>query len=312
MLETVRQAAFHFEELSGMQFGWQAEFIQLRSAEQASTISLVQSGDVATCQFQFNASFDQRLHVRPGYFSFGLLESDTAEATVQGRAAPSGALIVFPRDDEVYGASHAGFHGNGIHFREAYLEAIAETVLRMPIRSLIPEAGVYELTMKELSSLLGALYQWRQLAAPGYPKGASMLVHRQEALAMAVLSALSRSIKMDQAPILRSDKALRWVLEYVNSEPSEDMTAVQLCSLADCSQSTLEHAFRKRFGTTPKSYVKCVRLARLREDLLRSSRAEGTTIIELAGVYGFWHMGQLAADYRRIYGELPSDTLKRS
>jgi AraC-like DNA-binding protein len=35
------------------------------------------------------------------------------------------------------------------------------------------------------------------------------------------------------------------------------------------------------------------------------------SIIELAGVNGFWHMGQFAADYRRIYGELPSETLNR-
>ncbi|GAG76698.1 unnamed protein product, partial [marine sediment metagenome] len=40
--------------------------------------------------------------------------------------------------------------------------------------------------------------------------------------------------------------------------------------------------------------------------------AEGfESIIELAGVNGFWHMGQFAADYRRIYGKLPSETLNR-
>jgi AraC family ethanolamine operon transcriptional activator len=36
------------------------------------------------------------------------------------------------------------------------------------------------------------------------------------------------------------------------------------------------------------------------------------SIIELAGIHGFWHMGQFAADYRRIYGELPSATLDRN
>jgi hypothetical protein len=30
------------------------------------------------------------------------------------------------------------------------------------------------------------------------------------------------------------------------------------------------------------------------------------------GIHGFWHMGQFAADYRAIYGELPSKTLRRN
>ena len=73
----------------------------------------------------------------------------------------------------------------------------------------------------------------------------------------------------------------------------------------------LEHSFKKRFGVTPKKYVKYLRLSRLRENLLNPDEVEGRTVIELASVYGFWHMGQLAADYRNVYGELPSDTLKR-
>ena len=71
----------------------------------------------------------------------------------------------------------------------------------------------------------------------------------------------------------------------------------------------LEQSFKIRFEVTPKAYVKCLRLARLRRDLQYPPCGELQTIIELASVYGFWHMGQLAADYRKVYGELPSDTM---
>lgn len=27
--------------------------------------------------------------------------------------------------------------------------------------------------------------------------------------------------------------------------------------------------------------------------------------------HGYWHMSQFASDYRRMFGELPSDTLKQ-
>ena len=36
------------------------------------------------------------------------------------------------------------------------------------------------------------------------------------------------------------------------------------------------------------------------------------TVAEVAGRWGFWHMGQMAADYRKLFDELPSQTLRGS
>jgi AraC family ethanolamine operon transcriptional activator len=312
MLEIINQKSFHVEELSALQFGWQIDFTQLGPAKLESAVSLLQSANVGVCHFQFNSCFDQRLHAQPGYYSFGLPDPDAAAATVQGKAAIPGAIIVFPQDHEAYGASHAGFNGYGIHIREAYLEALAETVFKMPLRLLVPAAGVYGLTEVQFRHLRWELYEWGQMAATEGLVGASDLAaHREESLAIAVLNGLSHSIKTDEPQHLKSDRAIRLVLDYVNSAPAEEITAVELCTLADCSQRWLEQSFKTRFGVTPKAYVKYLRLARLRRDLQQPPRGDCQKVNQLAGAYGFWHMGQLAADYRKIYGELPSDTLKR-
>jgi AraC family ethanolamine operon transcriptional activator len=34
------------------------------------------------------------------------------------------------------------------------------------------------------------------------------------------------------------------------------------------------------------------------------------TVLEIAQRWGFWHTGEFAAAYRRLFGELPSKTLK--
>ena len=88
MLEIIDQTSIHFEELSAMQFGWEAEFTQLGPAEQASRVNLLQSDNAGTCHFHFNSKFDQRMYVPPDYYSFGLLEPDTTNALVQGKTAP--------------------------------------------------------------------------------------------------------------------------------------------------------------------------------------------------------------------------------
>ena len=311
MLKVIDQKSVHFEELSAMQFGWGAEFTQLGTARQASMINLVQSDNAGICRFQYNSDFDQRMYVQPGYYSFGLLESDTSRTMVEGRTVPPGALVAFPRKDEAHAVSKAGFHGNGIHFKAAFLEAIAETVLKMPLRLLVSAPRIYTLTGPLLSHIRGEMYKWRQMSMLDFSKRAAILARREEALAIAVLNGLRDHVDMLETPFLSSDKVVKLVLDYVHSEPSDEITAVKMCTLANCSQSWLEHSFKKRFGVTPKKYLKYLRLSRLRENLLHPNEVDGRTVIELASVYGFWHMGQLAADYRNVYGELPSDTLNR-
>ena len=312
MFEFIDQSSVHFEELSAMQFGWGAEFTQLGPAEQESRVNLVRSRNAGICRFQINSRFDQRMHVQPGYYSFGLLEPNTTEAFVQGKSAPPGALIAFPRQDEAHGVSTAGFHGNGIHFKETYLEAISETVLRVPLRRLVSTARLYMMTGQLLNRLRGELYKWRQIAISDLQTSAAMIAHREEALAIAVLNGISHSTEVQETPFLNTDRVVKRVLDYVHNEPSEEITAVRMCQLADCSQRWLEHSFKKRFGITPKKYVKYLRLSRLRHDLLHPAQTEGPTVIELASAYGFWHRGQLASDYRKVYGELPSETLKKN
>ena len=147
---------------------------------------------------------------------------------------------------------------------------------------------------------------------PDFPKTTAMIARREEALAIAVLNGLRDHVETLETPFMSSDKLVKLVLDYVHDQPLEDITAVELCTLADCSQRWMEQSFKKRFGITPKKYVKYLRLSRLRRDLHQSSQAESQSVIDLASAYGFWHMGQLAADYRKVYGELPSETLNKS
>jgi AraC family ethanolamine operon transcriptional activator len=69
-------------------------------------------------------------------------------------------------------------------------------------------------------------------------------------------------------------------------------------------------AFREKFGITPKQYLQATRLQRVRERILRSDPS--SSIAENAAHWGFWHMGQFAADYRNQFGELPSQTMRRN
>ena len=68
-------------------------------------------------------------------------------------------------------------------------------------------------------------------------------------------------------------------------------------------------AFKERFGIGPKAHLQRRRLLRVRAELIKPGSP--LTISHVANGSGFWHMGQLARDYRRLFGELPSETLNR-
>jgi AraC-like DNA-binding protein len=97
-------------------------------------------------------------------------------------------------------------------------------------------------------------------------------------------------------------------VEYVEDHRNEAITVGDICRDTGVSWRTLDRAFRERFGIGPKAYATRRRLQGARQDLLTGPA--GVRISDIANAWGFWHMGQFARDYRRLFGELPSQTAR--
>ncbi|MOA41251.1 transcriptional regulator EutR [compost metagenome] len=64
-------------------------------------------------------------------------------------------------------------------------------------------------------------------------------------------------------------------------------------------------------GTNPVQYLRAIRLNRVRRDLRQNQRG-GLKVQDVACHWGFWHLSSFTADYKRMFGELPSQTLLRA
>ncbi|MGI9518386.1 MAG: helix-turn-helix domain-containing protein, partial [Pirellulaceae bacterium] len=98
--------------------------------------------------------------------------------------------------------------------------------------------------------------------------------------------------------------------EFILGHLTSTIRVADIASAVGISVPTLNRAFRKRYGYGPKAFVKLRRLERVQSELLSADPME-TTVTEIAGHYGFWHLSQFASDYQKQFGELPSHTLKR-
>jgi len=81
-------------------------------------------------------------------------------------------------------------------------------------------------------------------------------------------------------------------------------------NLCGASGRTLRFAFEDELGLSPKRFLEVHQPNLVFRELRRSDR-RSTKIADVASDWGFWHMGKLARDYRRLFGELPSEALAR-
>lgn len=88
-------------------------------------------------------------------------------------------------------------------------------------------------------------------------------------------------------------------------------TVHDLCMALHVSERTLRYSFQEYFGMAPMTYLKIQRLNGVRCQL-KASTANQVTVTNVAVQWGFWHMGQFAKDYKKMFGECPSETLRHA
>lgn len=86
------------------------------------------------------------------------------------------------------------------------------------------------------------------------------------------------------------------------------LTVSDIASSLGVSVRSLQCAFQEYRATTPTAYLRKIRLGQVREQLL--SIADEETVTDIAFEHGFFHLGRFAQQYKKQFGEAPSDTLR--
>jgi AraC family ethanolamine operon transcriptional activator len=120
--------------------------------------------------------------------------------------------------------------------------------------------------------------------------------------------------------ILRpTDRALGWsastriaraAWDVIEGCADEGVTVADLCVRLGVPLRTLDNAFHACLGIAPKRFINTVRLNKVRRCLSRPRDED--TVTRVAAQFGFFHFGHFAYQYRRLFGESPSQTLSRA
>ncbi len=166
---------------------------------------------------------------------------------------------------------------------------------------------------RQLAQWHASLNQLRQILDPGVSaQSRTLLLPKAEELL--ILSLLCAQSDQSNARSLMgtcvSPAYLKRAVAYIEEHAHQAVTLLDIAQAAHCGIRSLHRAFHEWRGVSPMRYLKEVRLRNVRQALLNPS--EGDCVTDLATRWGFLHLGQFSVDYRRAFGEKPSDTFRRA
>src|SRR5204863_8756687 len=109
------------------------------------------------------------------------------------------------------------------------------------------------------------------------------------------------------APLL--PRGVRRALAAMRADLGRDWSVTDLADVAGMSSRTLQRQFRIFLGNTPRAALADIRFKAARRRLLQG--LPDAKITDVALGCGLPHGGRFSVEYRRRYGETPSQTLKR-
>lgn len=195
----------------------------------------------------------------------------------------------------------------------ASLESHLSDFLGRPVRSVIDFGFQLDLSTPAGASLLSSVeFFIRELDRPGGIADMPLARDQLESFIMSQLLTAGDHPYRDEmmAPSEQVKLGrLRPVVDFIEMNADEPLTPNELARAGNMSVRTLHASFQRCFGMSPMAYVRKIRLEHVHAELV-ANRDPHLQVTEVAGRWGFFHLGRFAKQYRDRYGESPSDTLR--
>jgi len=285
----------------GRQAGFQLRFRQLDSGPERVQAEFRRGDRVTLVRMKFDRAYHQRGVPPVGMRTFGIPLKPMRSWL--GNAYKARSVLPFDLPDGIDGVSKPGFAACTLSVRQPALLSISKA-FRVPIADALATARTDEIIVNGAATQL-----LRHLILESFEREDSLFDPEREAEIVLTLlrAALADSADVDRSDSSRRARAVSEAIAYITDHRDESVTVAEICRGTGIALRTLNRAFREHFGVGPKAYLIRQRLSDVRSELI--SAPSGTVIADVANSQGFWHMGQFASDYRRVFGELPSETL---
>ena len=126
-------------------------------------------------------------------------------------------------------------------------------------------------------------------------------------LAYRYIHAGQKNKQIEPQAKIKANQVVKYLIHYLIEHRDQPISLDKCCELTQMSKRTLQNYFEAVTGQSPSLFLKYWRLNGVRR-MLQQAKAQ-ISIGDAAGYWGFWHLSQFATDYKRLFGETPTETL---
>ena len=187
-------------------------------------------------------------------------------------------------------------------------KAIAGRELRAPLASYLTRPDPAKMAhLRALHTAAGELARTSPavLATPGVAQALEQkLVHAMVTCLSSDETAERKSCDWQHSRVIARFE------RFLESRQYQPVYLAEMCAAIGASERTLRTCCQEHFGMGPVRYLWLRRMHLTRRALLRAD-AGVATVTTIATEYGFWELGRFSIEYRALFGESPSATLRR-
>jgi AraC-like DNA-binding protein len=108
----------------------------------------------------------------------------------------------------------------------------------------------------------------------------------------------------------RHDAIMVRLEEFLEANPDQPLYLTDISAGIGVSERTLRGVCEEHLGMGPIRFLTLRRMHLVRRSLLRADK-KGTNVTRVVTDHGFWELGRFSVAYRKLFGESPSETLRR-
>ena len=289
--------------------GWQVRYDQLTPGRFEGELIEFRAGWMQLVRDRSNQAMLKSGSAWKGAITFSVPLSSQGPVFCAGHPIHEASLLVAHGDHlpDLRTPEHLDLLGVAVE-----VQALEHVLERQGARFRITDLPTcYRLGASSVQAELAALFDELATADQGHD---SLLGYEaiRHGIRDAVMVQLLELVAPDQAPPLSPTARKRMVdraREYALGHLDEPLSILDLCNHIGASRRKLQYCFQETLGINPVAYLRALRLNAVRRELRDSPHEHG--VQEVAARWGFWHLSRFASDYRTLFGETPSQTLRR-